>query len=190
MFRPHCKSAAEAEVRQASDPKASVEQANRADERGQHRRQGWRMNRPSNKNSVANRRDDPVSEIQRAVSQNRRRRRASSKDLRVSGSARRHPWEQVGTGNPEEVHRLDLVSRSRLVPGRDMRMRRAPNEKECRALTASHRNSNNSEAARLPQRIAVRDVGSRKVDVKDNPDKRRRQGSNNLGALTPAAPER
>ena len=76
-------------------------------------------------------------------------------------------------------------------------MKRAPNEKECRALMLSRRRqqqhqqrSSSNEAARLPQPITARDRGSRKVERKDNQKKRHRQASNNFGAITPAAPER
>jgi hypothetical protein len=76
-------------------------------------------------------------------------------------------------------------------------MKRASNEKEYRALTLSRRrssinsvsNSSNNAVANLPQPITARDMGSRKVDIKDNPDKRRLQGSNNFVALTQSAPE-
>ena len=65
-------------------------------------------------------------------------------------------------------------------------MKRAPNEKECRALTLSRRrpstssSSNSNEVARLPQPITARDTGSRKVDRRDNQKKRHRQGRDNL----------
>jgi len=83
-------------------------------------------------------------------------------------------------------------------------MKRVPNGKEYRARLVSRRNnssrsggpysnsknSSNNEAARRHQPITARDMGSRRVDIKDNPGKRHLQGSNNFGALTPAAPER
>jgi hypothetical protein len=74
-------------------------------------------------------------------------------------------------------------------------MKRAPNEKECRALTLSRRrpstsSSSSNEVARLPQPITARHTGSRKVERRDNQKKRHRQVSNNFVAITPAAPER
>jgi hypothetical protein len=120
-------------------------------------------------------------------------------NLSVSGSARRRLLAQLNTGNLAAVHRPDCIGRSRLRLVNDLRMKRAPNEKECRALTLSRRrpstsasnsNSNSNEASRLPQSITARDTGSRKVDKKDNQQKRQRQGSNNFVAITAAAPER
>ena len=52
-----------------------------------------------------------------------------------------------------------------------------------------HSSSNNNGVARLRQPITDRDTGSRKADIKDNQDQRRRRGSNNFSAITPAAPE-
>jgi hypothetical protein len=75
-------------------------------------------------------------------------------------------------------------------------MKRAPNEKECRALTLSRRrpsttsSSSSNEAARPPQPVTARDRGSQKVERRDNRKKRHRQGRINFGAITPAAPER
>jgi hypothetical protein len=63
-------------------------------------------------------------------------------------------------------------------------MKRAPNEKECKALTLSHRrpstSSSSNEAARLRQPIMPRGTGSRKVETRDNQKKRRRPGRDNL----------
>ena len=78
-------------------------------------------------------------------------------------------------------------------------MKRAPSEKECSSRpvklirrsssSGSRNNNNNNKAARLHQPITSRDTDSRKADIKDNHDQRRLRGSNNFGALTPAAPE-
>jgi hypothetical protein len=67
-----------------------------------------------------------------------------------------------------EVSRLDIVSLSRPRRVADQRVKRGANEKECRALTLSRRNSNSNEAARLPQPITARDTCSRKVQRRDN----------------------
>jgi len=63
-------------------------------------------------------------------------------------------------------------------------MKRAPNEKECRALTLSRRRpsttSSSNEAARPPQPVTARDRGSQKVERRDNRKKRHRQGRDNF----------
>jgi hypothetical protein len=173
-----------------------VDQPERLEE---HRRQLLRVHRRSSKSSVASQCDDQVrSQIPYKVGQDKFRRRVTSENLSVSASARRRLLGQLNAGNLAAVHRPDFVSRSRLRLVEDLRMKRAPNEKECRALTLSRRrpsagsNSSNSsnEAARLPQPIRVRVTGSRTVERRDNQRKRHRQGRNNFGAITPAAPER
>ena len=123
------------------------------------------------------------------------RRRAGTEELSVSGSARRRPLAQLNAGNLAEVHRPEFVSRSRLLLVADLRIKRAPKEKECRALALSRRrpsasNSNSKEAAYLPQPITDKETDSRKVGRRDNQKKRHRQGSNNYVAITAAAPER
>ena len=158
----------------------------------EHRRQLLRVHRRSSKSMVASQRDDQLrSQIPRKVGQDRFRRRVMSENLSVSGSARRHLLAQLNTDNMTEVHRPDFISRSRLRLVEDLRMKRAANEKECRALTLRRRrpstsSSSSNEAARLP----ARDRGSRKVERRDNQKKRHRHVSNNFGALTPAALER
>jgi hypothetical protein len=130
------------------------------------------------------------------VGQDRFRRRVANENLSVSGSARRHLLAQLNTDDMTEVHRPDFISRSRLRLVEDLQMKRAANEKECRALTLSRRrqststnSSSSNEAARLPQPITARDTGSRTVERRDNQKKRHRQVSNNFVAITPAAPE-
>ena len=100
---------------------------------------------------------------------------------------------QPGGGPPAGLHQ-------QVAPpaGGGKRMKRAPKEKECRALmvsrlrhnSTSSRRSSSNKVARLPQPITARDRGSRKVGRKDNQKKRHRHGRNNFGAITPAAPER
>jgi len=118
--------------------------------------------------------------------------------MNLYGSGRRHLrrlWEQLTTANLAEVPLPDHISRSRLRPVQDMRMKGASREKECRALTVSRHHpstnssssNNNNEAARLPQPITARDTRSRKAGVKDNQDKRRLPGSSNFVALIVAA---
>ena len=70
----------------------------------------------------------------------------------------------------------------------DKRMKRAPNERECRALMLSRRhpstsssNSNsNNEAARPVQPITARDMASRKAETRGNQKERHRHGRNNF----------
>jgi hypothetical protein len=191
--------AAEAGANKASARQSLVEQVDQPEQLEEHRRQLLRVHRRSSKSMVASQRDDQLrSQIPRKVGQDRFRRRVMSENLSVSGSARRHLLAQLNTDNMTEVHRPDFISRSRLRLVEDLRMKRAANEKECRALTLRRRpstststsSSSSNEAARLPQPITARDTGSRKVERRDNQKKRHRHVSNNFGALTPAALER
>jgi hypothetical protein len=77
-----------------------------------------------------------------------------------------------------------------------MRMKRAPNEKECRLLGRSHNNTSSrssrcsgSKVARLRQPIMARAKDSRKVENKKEKNQRPHLGHNNFGAVTPAAPD-
>ena len=155
----------------------------RAEQREPHRRRLFNLRRSQNR--VGRQRDDPVrSQIPRKAGQDR---------FRVSGSARRRLLAQLNTGNLAAVHRPDFVSRSRLHLVEDLRMKRAPNEKECRALTLSrlrHNSTSSNEALPLPQPITAKDTDSRKVETRGNQRKRHRHGRNNFSAITPAAPER
>jgi len=198
--------AAEAGADKASARQSLVQQAAQPEQRERHRRQLWRVHRRSSKSTVASQRDDQRrGQVPGRVGQDRFRRRVTSENLSVSGSARRRLLAQLDTGNMTEVHPPDFISRSRLRLVEDLRTKRAAKEKECRALTLSRRrpstsassNSNNSsnssnsnEAARLPQSITARDTTSRKVERRDNQKKRHRQVSNNFVAITPAAPDR
>ena len=115
-----------------------------------------------------------------------------SEDLSVSGSGRRLPAE-VNMSSAVEVRRPDFVNRSPRHPVADVQMKRAPNKKECSALTLSRRrrpSTSSNEAARLPQPITARDTGSRKAERRDNQKKRHRQGRDNFAAIRAAAPER
>ena len=124
------------------------------------------------------------------MGQGRFRRRVTSENLSVSGSARRRLLAQLKVSSVVEVGRLDSVNRSRRLLVAEPRVRRAAKEKECRALTLSRRrqstsnsstsNSNSNEASRLPQSITARDTDSRKVERRDNQKKRHRQVSNKL----------
>ena len=144
-----------------------------------------RAHRRASRSSVVSQLDGPVrSKVHGKVSLHKIRHRVR---INRYSSARRRPWERVNAGNLAEVHNQDRVSRSRLRPVEDRRMKRAANEKECRGLVVSRlrHNSNSvrnssSKGARLVQWIRNRVAGSRKADNEDNRDKRHRQGSNNI----------
>jgi hypothetical protein len=164
----------------------------------QHRGQLSRVHRRNSKNLVASQRDDQVrSQSPRMVGQDRFRRRVTREDLSVSGSERRHLWAQLNVSNVEPMRHPDFGNRSRRLLVAEPRVKRAPNEKECRARTLSHlrhnstsRRSASSKVARLPQPIAARARDSRKAETRGNQKKRHRHGRNNFGAITPAASER
>jgi len=188
--------AAKAGADKASARRSLVEQVAQPEQREQHRRQLSKVHR-SSKSVVASQRDDQGrSQVPGRVEQDRFRRRVTSENLSVSGSAHRRLLAQLNTDNMTEVHRPDFVSRSRLRLVEDLRMKRAANEKEGRALTLSRRrpsispSSSSNEAARLHQPITARDRGNRKVERRDNQKKRHLQVSNNFVAIRPAAPER
>jgi hypothetical protein len=153
------------------------------------------VHRRRSRNVVASQYDDQVrKQILPMVGRNRFRRRGTNEDRSVSGSARRHLPAQLSTGNLAEVKHREFVSRPRLRLAQDMRMKRAPNGKECRAPTLSRRHptssaSSSNEAAHLLQPIAARPKDSRKAGRRDNQKKRHRHAHNNFGAITPVAPE-
>jgi hypothetical protein len=191
--------AAEAGVNKGSAHQSPPRRVAQPEQRERHRSQLSRVHRRSSKSAGASQRDDHGrNQVPRRVGQDRFRRRVTSENLSVSGSARRRLLAQLNTGNLAVVHRPDFINRSRLRLVEDLRMKRAANEKECRALTLSHRrpstsassNSNSNEAARLPQSITARDTGSRKVERRNNQKKHHRQVSNNFVAIRQAAPER
>jgi len=186
-FRPRPNgNPAEGLADKAGGLQSPVQREAQTERREQHRRRLSRAHRRSSKNVVASRRDDPVrSQIARKVDHNKFRRRGTNEDRSVSGSARRHPLAPLSTGNLTGVRHREFTSRSRLRLVQDMRMKRAPNEKECRAVMLSRRRpttsaSSSNQAARLPQPITARDAGNRKVGIKGNPKKRHRHGRTNL----------
>jgi hypothetical protein len=187
--------AAEAGVNKASARQSLVQREGQPEQQEQHRPQLSRVHRRSSKSMVASQRDDQGrSQVPGRVGQDRFRRRVTSKNLRVSGSAHRRLLAQVNMSSVAEVSRLDIVNLSRPRRVADQRMKRGANEKESRVLTLSRRrpstSSSSNEAARLPQPITARDTDSRKVERRDNQKKHHRQVSNNFVAITPAAPER
>jgi hypothetical protein len=143
-------------------------------------------------------RDDQLSsQIPHVVGQDRFRRRVTRGDLSVSGSARRPLKAQLNASNVEPVRHLDFGNRSPRLLVADPRVKRAPNKKECRALTLSRLRHNSTSSrssgrkvARLPRPITAKATDSPKVDRRGNQKKRHGQGRNNFGAITPAAPER
>ena len=194
-FRPRRLNAAEAGANKASARRSLVQREAQPEQREQHRRQLSRVHRRSSKSMVASQRaDQGGSQVPGRVE--RFRRRVTSENLSVSGSARRPLLAQLNTGNQAEVHRLDIVNLSRLRLVEDLRMKRGANEKKCRALTLSRlrpsisaSSSSSNEAGRLPQPITARDTVSRKVGRRNNQKKRHRHAHNNFGAITPVAPE-
>ena len=103
---------AEAAANKASARHNQVEQVDQPEQREQHRRQLPRVHPRSTKSMVASQRDDQLrSQIPRKLDQNTFRRRVTSKDLRVSGSARPRLLAQLNTGNLAEVHSPDFISR-------------------------------------------------------------------------------
>jgi hypothetical protein len=194
--RPRRLNAAEAVANQASDLQSLVQLEVQPQQREQHRHHVFRLHRRGSKNMVISQRDDQVrSQIPPKVRKAKFRNKGPSEYLSVSGSARRRLWARLNTGNLAEVHRPDFISRSRVRPVENMRMKRAPNKKECRALTVSRRplspgiSSSSNEAARLPQLSTAKDTGSRKVEPSGNQKKRHRQGRDNFVAITLATPE-
>ena len=186
-FRPRPNgNPAEGLADKAGGLQSPVQREAQTERREQHRRRLSRAHRRSSKNVVASRRDDPVrSQIARKVGPNKFRRRGTNEDRSVSDSARRHPLAPLSTGNLTGVRHREFTSRSRLRLVQDMRMKRAPNEKECRAVMLSRRRpttsaSSSNQADRLPQPITARDAGNRKVGIKGNPKKRHRHGRTNF----------
>jgi hypothetical protein len=140
---------------------------------------------------VASQRDDRVrSQIPRGVGQDRFRRRVKREDLSVSGLARRHLKAQLNVSNVEPVRHLDFGNRSRRFRVAEPRVKRAPNEKECRALTLSRLRHTSTSSRSSGRKVARLPPDSRKVETRSNQKKRHGQGRNNFGAITPAAPER
>jgi len=201
--------AAEAAADQASARQNQMEQLDQPEQREQHRRQLSRVHRRNSKSVVASQRDGPVrNQVPARVEQGKFRRRVTSKDLSVTGSARLRLPAQMNVNSAAEVHRLDFIGRPRLRLVADQQVKHAAREKERRAPMVSRRNSNNNnnnsssgdnnsnssnsskEVARLPQPITASDRVSRKVGRRGNQKKRHRQGSNNFVAITTAAPER
>jgi len=184
VFRPGRKNAAKAEAREASDRQGPVGQVCQQEQGDRHRHRLFKLRR--SRNVVASQRDDPVrSKVHGKVSPHKIRRRVR---INRYSSARRHLWEQLSTANLAEPHNQDSVSKSRLRPVEDRRMKRAPNDKECRVLVGSRlrhnrtssRSCSGSKVARLPQPITARVMGSREVGKENNRDKHHRQGSNNI----------
>jgi hypothetical protein len=172
---------AEAGANKANNRQSPVEQVGRPEQREQHRPRLSNLHR--SRSMVVHQYDDQArSQAPGKVNQDRIPLRGTTN---VYGSARRRLREQLNTGNLAAVHSPDFTSRSRRRLVEDLRMKRAPNEKECRALTHSRRpsistSSSSNEAARLRQPIMPRGTGSRKVETRDNQKKRHRPGRDNL----------
>jgi hypothetical protein len=173
-----------------SERQGLAAQADQQERGEQRRRHLLRVRRRSNRSSVVSHRDDRArSKVHGKLSLHKIRHRVRIKGY---GSARRrrgHLWAQLSKASLEEALNQDRVSRSRLRPVGDRRVKRAAKEKEPRALMVSrlrHNSASNrssvSRAVRVPQPIRNRVAGSRKAGKEDSRDKRHRQGSNNFGA--------
>jgi hypothetical protein len=185
MSRPCRKNVAGVEVKEASDRQGPVGQWDQQERGEQHRRQLWKVRRRSSRSSVVSRRDGPVrSKVHGKVNLHKIRHKVRINEY---GSVRRRLWEQANISSVVQVRHLDFGNQSRRLLVAEPRVRRAAKEKECRALkvscprhnSTSSRNSG-SPAARLPQRIRARVVGSQKAGKEDNQDKHHRQGNNNI----------
>jgi hypothetical protein len=178
--------AAEAGVHKASDLQSPVQRVVQREQRELRRRQLSNLRRSRN---VAGRQREnwARSPVPVKVDKGKFRRRGATEHLSL--------LTRLNTGNPAEVRRPDFVNtlRRRLLAGR-LRVNLVAQARDNRALMVSrlrhNSTSSSSEAARLPQSITARVKDSRKVERRDNQKKRHRQGRNNFGALTPAAPER
>lgn len=161
VFRLHRSSAAKAAAKPASDLRDRVRQVGQREQRILRRRQHSSVHHSPNQNVVDCRGDAQAkSQMQSKVRQDRFRRRIASENLSVSGSARRRLWARVNTANAAEVRRRDFVNRELRQVVEDLPMKRAADNRECRALKLSRRNN---EVARPPQWNAARHRGSRKA---------------------------
>jgi hypothetical protein len=184
VFRHRRLNGPEAELNQARD----LLSPDRPEQRDLHRDKVWKAHHRSRSNmaSSCQRDDQRNSQIPPTAGQDRFRRRVTAEELSVSGSARRHLWAQPNVSNVKPVRHLESGSRSRLRVVEQMRMKRAPNEKECRLLTVSRlrrnstsRHSSGNKVPRLPQPITARPTDNRKVE-RSNQRKRHRHIRNNF----------
>ena len=147
VSRPSHKNPPKAEVKGSSDRQGLVGQAGQQEQGEQHRHRVFNLRR--SRNMVASQRDDQVrSKVSGKVSHRKIRHRVS---LNRCGSGRPHPghlWAQLSAANLAEGRLPDCISRSRLRPVEDRRMKRVPNEKECRGLVVSRLRHNSTSRRR------------------------------------------
>jgi hypothetical protein len=187
VFRLHRSSVAKAAAKPASDLRDRVRQVGQREQRILRRRQHSSVHHSPNQNVVARRGDAQAkSQMQRKVHQDRFRRRIASEEMSVSGSARRSLWARVNTANAAEVRRREFVNRKLRQVVEDLPMKRAADNRECRAHKASRLNS---EVPRLAQRNAARNRGSRKAARENRKKEHHRRGHNSFDAIVVATPE-
>lgn len=133
-------------------------------------------------NMVARQHDGQArSKVRGGMNQNGSRHRVMTN---VYDSARRRPWPRVNTGNATEGSRLDFVNLPLRQVVKDLPMKRAANEKKCRALMLSLHRRN--EVAHLLKLSAARHRNNRKAEGKKLRKERRRQDHNSFDAIRPA----
>jgi hypothetical protein len=187
VFRLHRSSAAKAAAKPASHLRDRVRQVGQREQRILRRRQHSSMHHNPNQNVVARQGDAQAkSQMQGKVRQDRFRHRIASEDMSVSGSAHRRLWARVKAANAAEVRRRDFVNWELRQVVEDLPMKRAADNRECRALKVSRRNN---EVARLVQRNAARHRGSRKAARENRKKERHRRGHNSSDAIVVATPE-
>jgi hypothetical protein len=112
VFRLHRSSVAKAAAKRAGDLRDRLRQVVQREQRILRRRQPSSVRHSPNQNVVDRRGDAQArSQMQGKVRQDRFRRRIVSRDLSVSGSARRLLPAQANTGNVAEVRHQDFVNR-------------------------------------------------------------------------------
>jgi len=184
-FRLRPSNAAKVEANLGRDHQSRVRQGGKLERRELSRPLSYKARRRSH-NLLGLRGEDWASnQVPDRVGQSKMCRRVASEHLSVNDSARLHLKAQVNTSSvAQEVRRLEFINPStRRVPvGR--RVRRAAKENVARARTVSH---SHNKVARLAQPSKDRD--NHKAERKGREEKHRRQGHNNLVAITPAALE-
>lgn len=196
---------------QASDLQSPVQRADRPEQREQPRHRLFNLRR--SRNLVGREREDQArSPVPAKLSPGKSRRSSATEYHSANDSARPRLPARVNRSRVAEVRRPEFVNRSRHLLVAHLRVKHALEEKELRAHMANRlrrqpvegakhaakdneyrprkvSGSSNRAAARLAQPSAARDKASRKVERSEHQKKRHRQGNNNFGAITPAAPE-
>jgi hypothetical protein len=187
VCRLHRSSVVRAAAKPASDLRDRARQVGQREQRILRRRQHSSVHHSPNQNVVARRGDAQAkSQMQGKVRQDRFRRRIAREEMSVSGSARRSPWARVKAANAAEVRRRDFVNRELRQVVEDLPMKRAADNRECRALKVSRRNN---EVARSPHRNAAKHRCSRKAATENRKKERHRRSHNSFDAIVVATPD-